>query len=244
MASRSFSNPARRHGQATRRCRLLIAGALMTAAGSLLLTRQSGWTFLGSRRSAVQTTLLPVFTSAVAPVVFPETSRAEELVPPLEKAIDRFANKIQLGMDWLYFELKPALVGKNMEGTKKCLGSAALGAYISPFESEIQFPVSQLVEENPDSDEQGWVVADKQMTTAFANIKERVDSEDWPGALEEWKATTASLGKIMKGVNDLKEKEVFTLPIEGYERRQELFVQARREKLADRNAKANMMGFR
>lgn len=158
------------------------------------------------------------------------------MVPPLAKATKVYQKKLQDGVDWFYFELKPALVKQNGNDIRSCLGSSSSGAHISPFETEVQFPLDQIVSANPEADEDGWTGGLAQVNTAYTKLQSRVSDDDFKGALLAWNDIRDGIKVIFKGVNAVSEATVFVPPGDEYEERFEIFLGAKKDKMNTRNA--------
>ncbi|CAE8664498.1 unnamed protein product, partial [Polarella glacialis] len=163
----------------------------------------------------------------------------EPLPPPVLQDIVRAAPKIQLGIDWFYFELGDALKNKDLEGTRKATGSAGMGAYVSPVTSEIVLPVNQICSSNLDAEEDGWNDNIRNFQFAIDAIKTEVYDQEWDKALANWKKAAGNVNFIMQNINDRAEdpsKPYFVLIDDAYDSRRKAYRQAIVDKLNYRNA--------
>merc|ERR1719343_2006725 len=99
---------------------------------------------------------------------------SEPLPKPILKDVQRAAAKIQNGVDWLYFEVKPALKAQNLMQARSALGSAMQGSFVSPLETDLMFPLQQITSANLDSEEDGWLGAFRQVRAGIDDMKEHV----------------------------------------------------------------------
>lgn len=190
----------------------------------------------GPGRRAAVASFLPI---CAAPLASAPSAEAE-MVPPLEKATKLYQKKLQDGVDWFYFALKPALEKQSGVEVRNCLGSSSSGAHISPFETEVQFPLDQLVSANPEADEDGWTKGMTKVNTAYAKMQSAASLEDFKGALSAWGDIRDGIDVIFRGVNAQSEAAVFTPPGPEYETRWSIYLGAQKQKLATRNALGTM----
>ncbi|CAE7193896.1 APC8 [Symbiodinium sp. CCMP2592] len=65
---------------------------------------------------------------------------------------------------------------------RKALGSGAEGAYVSPLDSEITFPMNQLASANVEADEDGWTNDIRDFQKACIDMSDAVGGNKWPEA--------------------------------------------------------------
>jgi len=202
------------------------------------------WTLPGStpsREASRRSLLLTVPVGAA--ISGPNIVLADDnpLPPPSEKAIAKDAAKIQESADFLFFEVKGALKSENKELIQRALGNAGQGAFISPLETGLMLPLEQIISTNVDAQEEGWVTQDRKFRDSFETMKQEADNDEWKKALKAWEGCRASLNVIFSDINARGEKPYFVLLDEAYEKRAGAYLQAKKDKLAVRNAVGTVM---
>lgn len=178
---------------------------------------------------------------ALAPLAGSGKARAE-FVPPLKKAVKFYHDKVQGATDWMFFELKESLKTKDRYEIGKKTGAATSGNYVAPYETDLVFPLGQFVEENPESDELGWTADFTRIQDGLANMKARVQKDDFPAALDEFENVRQGMEDLYKKINELGEYEVFIVPTKEYEQaRKEVWQKTVSDKLAYRNQMGSIM---
>jgi hypothetical protein len=152
------------------------------------------------------------------------------------------APKIQKGIDWLYFELKPALKAKSLSGCRSALGSASMGVFVSPLQTDLMFPIQQMVSTNLDAEEEGWGDAYRNTNKAIEEMKELVGASEFDEALTSFEKVRKNINFIVSDVNDRWEEKnkPFRLLDDGYDEgptsREALYQKAKKDKMNERNA--------
>jgi hypothetical protein len=166
----------------------------------------------------------------------------EELPPPVLKDVVRAAPKVQDGADWLYFEVKPALVDQKLENARTALGSPMMGSYVSPLETDLMIPLEQMCSANVMAEEDGWLDAIRDMRIGIDTMKDNIGDDDgWPKALVAWDKARAAANKIMKNINDRSGKEFFVLLDKDYPQRAQRWLKKKKDKIAFTNAMGSVM---
>lgn len=212
--------------------------ATLLAAASIAVALFVPRAFLAlpcGRRAAAEVFSAAILFSASA------ARAAEPLSEYLEKEVAMSAQNIQDGMDWLYFEIKPALDTNDVPKCKKSLGSGLYGAHISPIENLLVGPLEGLLGVNLDSDEDGWLAAVKQIRAGIDEMKEMVSSDNFPGAIEAWKSTRDGANAVLKNINERSSKPYFTIMDENYDSRIVAYNQAKTDMMFERNLKGTMI---
>lgn len=166
----------------------------------------------------------------------PAIADLEPLPPPVIKDLKRAAPKIQEGIDWMYFELLDSLKNKNLEKSRKALGSSLAGSYVSPLESLIILPLNQICTANLDAEEDGWVKSVRGIEKAINDMSDQVGRADWTEALASWNAARDAANSIMNNINQRSDSPVFVLVDDSYEDRRGAYIQKKKDELAFRNA--------
>jgi len=237
--------------------KMVIAAVTGTAAISALTN--AGWRLVDafttpaapSRRELIRLGLLA--PAVVAPILgkassaegkAPVVEELEPLPPPVVKDVVKAAPKVQDGADWLYFDVKPALVDQNLEKARTALGSPMMGSYVSPLETDLMIPLEQLISANVMAEEEGWVKAIQEVRIGIDTMKEQIgapDEDGWPKALIAWEQARAGANKIMKNINDRSEKKPFVLMDDQYPNRAKSWLQKKKDKVAFTNAMGSVM---
>lgn len=177
--------------------------------------------------------------SWMAALVVPGLAHAEvdnPLPPPVVKDLERAAPKIQGGIDWFYFELLPAIKKEDPSLCRKALGSGAEGAYVSPLDSEITFPMNQLASANVEADEDGWTNDIRDFQKACIDMSDAVGGNKWPEAMSGFKKAKEALNGIMGKINVRAEGPApFVLIDDAYEDRASAYLQKKKDMMAFRN---------
>lgn len=192
-----------------------------------------------SRRSAAAGALL-LFAPAAA-----HADPNEELPPPVLKDVGKAAPKIQDGVDWLYFELKPALQAKNGEMARKAIGSPAEGAFVSPLESNLMLPLEQLISANVEAEEDGWIAAVRGMREGIDACQEKIGDSNFAAANDEWEKIRANCMTVLAQINTRGElsgasKPYFVLPDANYEDRAGEYLKKKKDMMFTRNAAGSL----
>lgn len=229
---------------------MLVAGTLLTSAGPLFLLapapaeRAPAPAVEGSGRRALILQPAAAWAAAGLLALAPEARAAAEkepLPPPVVKDIKSYADKIQEGMDSLYFELKPALVKEDLFIARQYLGSAMTGSHISPLQTNMLIPMENLLSSNLDSEEDGWTKAVRKMSASVDDIKEYVGSADWKQARASWEDARANAFTVIVDMNERADKAYFTPPDADYEaKRFNIWLQKRKDDIRERNNKGSM----
>jgi hypothetical protein len=224
--------------------------AALGAVAAAAVAAQGAATFLApapsagpSRRSAAAGALL-LFAPAVAHADPNEAALQTELPPPVLKDVIRAAPKIQDGVDWLYFELKPALDAKNAEYARKAIGSPAEGAFVSPLESNLMLPLEQLISANVEAEEDGWIAAVRGMREGIDNCQEKIGDGNFKDAAIEWEKIRSNCDIILTQMNKRGElsgmKPWFVQLDASYEDRAGAYLQKKRDMMFTRNAAGSL----
>eukprot|EP00929_Paragymnodinium_shiwhaense_P124209 TRINITY_DN9928_c0_g1_i1.p1 TRINITY_DN9928_c0_g1~~TRINITY_DN9928_c0_g1_i1.p1 ORF type:complete len:243 (+),score=64.70 TRINITY_DN9928_c0_g1_i1:87-815(+) len=229
--------PLRRHPKAAALTLVCVA-----AVAVLNSSRRAGDAFLstggaGSRREALLAASMATVSSAA---VLPEVAHAD-VPPPLLKALERTRERIQDGIDWFFFELRPALDDRNWDETKKCLGAASVGAYISPFDQLVSYQVSDLVENNLDSEDLGWDKMERRIQTNLQALRDDASAQKGDMVIEDWDQIRLALVDLTKGVNEVTGKKTFIVPTPEYALRRQGYIQKLKDQAKARADSALLM---
>lgn len=200
------------------------------------------WAFATPAAPALKGRREAALASVAGLLLAPPVASAEELEPlppPTQKDVAQSATKIQKGVDWLYFEIKPALVEKSFSRAKSAVGSAGEGAFVSPLQTQLMFPLSQILSSNLDAEEDGWNTAFKDINTAIEDMKEKISASEFEDALVAWDRARASTNKILTNINERFDgKPPFRLLDDTYDapERAALYTKAKKDSIKDRNA--------
>merc|ERR1712039_395966 len=150
-------------------------------------------------------------------------------------------DKIQEGIDSLYFELKPALVKEDLPTARQYLGSAMMGSHVSPLQTNMLIPMENLLSSNLDAEEDGWTKAVRKISTDVDDMKDYVSTTDWKGARASWESARANALKVLTDMNKRADKAYFIAPDADYEtKRYDVWLQRRKDELAERNQKGTL----
>jgi len=158
------------------------------------------------------------------------------------KDLDKSSDKIEYGTDWLYFELKPALMKEDQFRCREVLGGAISGSHISPITQNLLLPMEQLISGNIDAQEDGWVDAMKQLRDNMEIMSENVGIQDWKAAKANWEEARAGANKILTNINNRAPEPVFTLLDGEYDKkRAKLYLKGKKDMLSFRNQRGTLM---
>lgn len=223
---------------------LMIAVYLATWSGSrpatFLAIPSQGKLHESNRREAAHAVLLLLAPGSAA--LLGSESAHSEMVPPLERAVQQYKNQILEGVDFLFFEVKSMVEKKDTPNLRYALASAATGASTSPLERDLSYPLSVLISENDDAEEMGWKAASIKIDKQIALLKTNVGDTEWKLAIKNLEKIRYNTEIILKGVNELAEKEIFPPLDESYMKREFAFKQAKRDKVSTRNALGTAFG--
>jgi len=229
--------------------KMALATVIGTAAVSAVVNAGLARTFTNpaapSRREFMRLGLLAPAVATLFLGQHGQPAWAQELdplPPPVLKDVVKAAPKVQYGADWLYFEVKPALLEQNLEKARTGLGSPMMGSYVSPLETELMIPLEQLISANIMAEEEGWLDAIREIRVGIDTMKEQIGDDDgWPKALKAWDKARAGANKIMKNINDRSEKKFFVELDDKYEKRAQMYLQMKKDKIAFTNAMGSVM---
>mmetsp|Transcript_74698 Transcript_74698/g.147987 ORF Transcript_74698/g.147987 Transcript_74698/m.147987 type:complete len:252 (-) Transcript_74698:286-1041(-) len=231
--------------------KMMVAAVTGTAFSSAVTQTGLARTFTTptapSRREFIRVGLL---APAVAAPLLGEAGQPawaveiEPLPPPVVKDVVKAAPKVQDGADWLFFEVKPALLEQNLEKARTGLGSPMMGSYVSPLETDLMIPLEQLISANVMAEEEGWIDAIREVRVAIDTMKEEIGAPEeggWAKAVTAWDKARAGANKIMTNINERSEKPPFILLDAQYEKRAQLWLKKKKDKIAFTNQMGSIM---
>mmetsp|Transcript_34787 Transcript_34787/g.63334 ORF Transcript_34787/g.63334 Transcript_34787/m.63334 type:complete len:236 (+) Transcript_34787:39-746(+) len=165
----------------------------------------------------------------------------EPLVPPVVKDLVRVAPQIQEGLDYFYFDLQDAIKKQDLKETRKCLGAASEGSYVSPIEKNVLYPLQQLSTSNPDAEEDGWLGAIRTFNRGMEEMSEGLDSLEWKKVEKAWSKAKDSVTVMLNDINERADKPPFVVLSDEYENRRAQYIQEKKDAIKFRNMRANMV---
>eukprot|EP00933_Yihiella_yeosuensis_P024074 TRINITY_DN18669_c5_g1_i1.p1 TRINITY_DN18669_c5_g1~~TRINITY_DN18669_c5_g1_i1.p1 ORF type:complete len:249 (-),score=66.71 TRINITY_DN18669_c5_g1_i1:176-922(-) len=238
---RSTMSKKRPASSLTRLLCLCGAVATSTACVSAFLQLQKGVTAPQQQKLQLGRREQLSAVAASAALLFQKSASAE-LNPLLEKDLKRDAPTIQAGLDWLNFELGDAIKNKNLPAARKTLGDAQQGAYVSPLETRIIIPITQLCSANLDAEEDGWYPAVKKMQEAIEDMRDQVGMSEWPQAQAAYDKLISLANFIMGDINKRGEAgPYFVLVDDNYGERRKAYLQQKKDDIAYRNMAGNLV---
>lgn len=241
----------RRHGKVA--SLVTIFSVLLCALLALRICFQSGahsgraWSACGGRYAISRKR--HVFASVVG-MLLPQSARAE-LPPPVQAIVDRYRDQLEDGADWLFFVLKPLLVGNedgwDLIGATKLLTSD--GSTTTILDRDITLPIEQIGLGSGDLD-LGWEKAKSKIDEAKAKLKAALRVVNGKGdligdqnaALDAWEDLRATIEELFTSVNEQQEEPIFTLPSAEYANRKDAYM--KRQKVLIRMKGKGLGGIR
>mmetsp|Transcript_53790 Transcript_53790/g.125758 ORF Transcript_53790/g.125758 Transcript_53790/m.125758 type:complete len:236 (+) Transcript_53790:104-811(+) len=184
------------------------------------------------RREVVLSVPTVLSVIALAPQ---QVAAKEPLPPPVEKNVAMTAAKLMKGTDELHFDIRPAIKAKRFDDAQQFLGQGS-GAYIAPIDNDLFFPLQQILDDNLDAEEDGWVDSMQKARAAFDQMKNQVNREEWKGALASWTVVRDNLGVLFEDINARTSKPYLEVLDDAYFEREEAYKQAKRDAINFRNA--------